>query len=802
MFLHKPAESLGKSETEKRRAPSYKDGKQPSVLLCGLIIAVTLTAIAVTIFLGQRNHHETVRLATEQFNRQQLILARSAGTGIETFMADVDDDLLALSNFAVVQRMEPGILERMEVLYTGIPTQTSFRRLDKNGILRFIYPNEGWRKDLIGRDYSQETFFQNARETGEVAISGLIINEAGQRRIRIARPVCIEGESGDREFNGVIVCSVDPSTMSKPYVSPIVSGETRYAAWLLNEDGIFLAHYEEAFVGRDAFKVRAETNPELSYVAIDSIQRHMMAGEEGVSRYVSGWHWGERGIVEKFIAYTPVHVFDKVWSMAVCAPVDEVKRITSKAYRDHLYALAFAILILTATGAFFFVAFYHWTRSLRQEIERRRQAEERIVHLNAVLRAIRNVNQVITKVKDRQELLQGSCDSLIETRGYHSAWIAITEKDGRFATAAHAGVTKSFPAMIDKLKSGELTPCLRQAFDQSGVMVVAKSAIECGECPLVGTYVDKNRMIAGLEYEGRVYGFLTVTAAIEMPVDEEEQALFGEVAEDIAFALHTIEVEAERKRGEEELKKFATALEEARNNLEQRVEERTRELKEAHEALVRKERLAVLGQLASSVGHELRNPLGVIKNACYFLNMKIKTIEDEAVKENIKTMNCEIDTANQIITDLLDFVRIKAPVRQEVDINQLVKETLSRSLIPEDITVITDLAEHIAPVFIDPVQVGQVFLNLTQNAVQAMGEGGSLKISTRVRKGAKEVVFVDEGCGIPESNLGKIFEPLFTTKAKGIGLGLAVSKSLAEENRGTILVESEEGKGSRFTVRF
>jgi len=801
MFLRKLAESLGKSETEKRQAPSYKDGKQPSVLRCVLIIAVTLTAIAVTIFLGQRNHRETVRLATEQFNQQQLILARSAVTGIETFMADLDDALLALSNFAVVRRMEPGILERMEVLYTGIPTQTSFRRLDKNGILRFIYPNEGWRKDLIGRDYSQETFFQNARETGEVAISGLIINEAGQRRIGIARPVYIEGESGDREFNGVIVCSVDPGTMSKPYVSPIVSGKTGYA-WLLNEDGIFVTHHEAEFVGRDAFKVRAEIDPELSYDTIDRIQRQMMAGEEGVSRYVSGWHRGERGIVEKLIAYTPVHVFDKVWSVAVCAPVDEVERITSKAYRDHLYALGFAILILTAAGAFFFVAFYHWTRSLRQEIERRRQAEERIVHLNAVLRAIRNVNQLIAKVKDRQELLQGSCDSLIETRGYHSAWIAITEKDGRFATAAQAGVNKSFLAMINKLKSGELTPCIRQAFEQSGVMVVAKPAIECGECPLVGTYVDKNRMIARLEHEGRVYGFLTVTAAIEMPVDEKEQALFGEVAEDIAFALHTIEVEAERKRGEEELKKFAAALEEARNNLEQKVEERTRELREAHEALVRKERLAVLGQLASGVGHELRNPLGVIKNACYFLNMKIKTIEDEAVKENIKTMNREIHTANQIITDLLDFVRIKAPVRQEVDINQLVKETLSRSLAPEDITVITDLAEHIAPVSIDPVQVGQVFLNLTQNAVQAMGEGGALKISTRVRKGAKEVVFVDEGCGIPESNLGKIFEPLFTTRAKGIGLGLAVSKSLAEENGGTILVESEEGKGSRFTVRF
>lgn len=163
---------------------SYKNGKMPSVLLYIIIIAITLAAIAVTIFLGKKNHRETIRLATEQFSRQQLILARSAARGIETFIVDVDDDLFALSNFPVVQRMETGILDRMEVLHQGIPSQTSSRRLDKNGILRFIYPNEGWRKDLTGQNYSEETWFQKAKKTGEVVVSRLIINEAGERRIR------------------------------------------------------------------------------------------------------------------------------------------------------------------------------------------------------------------------------------------------------------------------------------------------------------------------------------------------------------------------------------------------------------------------------------------------------------------------------------------------------------------------------------------------------------------------------------------------------------------------------------------
>ncbi len=369
-------------------------------LLHIFIIVITLAAIAVAIFLSNKNHGETIRSATEQFNRQQLILARSAATGIETFVSDVYDDMLALSNFPVVQRMEPGILERMEVLYKGIPPQTSSRRLDKNGILRFIYPNEGWWKDLIGRDYSQDAYFKKAKEAGgKVVISGLIANEVGERRIRVARPIYIENEKGAKEFNGVIICSFDPKILDKLYISPVISGETGYA-WVLNEDGIFLAHHEEEFVCRNAFTARIDTNPKLSYDGINNIQRQMMAGEEGLGRYVSGWHRGYKGKIEKLIAYTPVHVFDKVWSVAVCAPVDEIEGITRKAYRNELYSLGFIIFILTTAGIFFFIIFHRWAHSLQREIEIRKQAEERIIHLNAILRAIRNVNQLIITEKD------------------------------------------------------------------------------------------------------------------------------------------------------------------------------------------------------------------------------------------------------------------------------------------------------------------------------------------------------------------------------------------------------------------
>jgi len=443
-------------------------GKRPPVWVLAVVVAITLIVVAVAIFLSRKTYVETSKMAIEQFNQQQLILARSAAAGIEYFIADVEDDMLALSNFPVVQRMEPGILERMEVLYKGIPLQTSSRRLDKNGILRFIYPNEGWRKDLIGQDYSQATCFQKAKETGEVVISGLIINEAGERRIQVVRPVYVEDEKGTRVFNGVVIGSFDQKALSKLYISPILSGETGYA-WLLNEDGVFLAHHEVEFVGQDAFKVRAETNSELSYDLIDNIQRQMMGGEEGVGRYVSGWHRGERGKIEKLIAYTPVHVFDKVWSVAVCAPVDEVEWITRKSRRNELYTLGFVVIILTAAGASFFIALYRWTRSLQQEIETRKQVEERITHLAAVLRGVRNVNQLITREKDRDRLLQGACDRLIETPGYHSAWIALFDGSRGLVATAEAGLGKGFLPLVERLKRGELIDCGQRTLSQSGV---------------------------------------------------------------------------------------------------------------------------------------------------------------------------------------------------------------------------------------------------------------------------------------------------------------------------------------------
>src|SRR3990170_3565795 len=230
------------------------------------------------------------------------------------------------------------------------------------------------------------------------------------------------------------------------------------------------------------------------------------------------------------------------------------------------------------------------------------------------------------------------------------------------------------------------------------------------------------------------------------------------------------------------------------------LEEKTRELETAQEELVRKERLAILGQLAGGGSHELRNPLGVMKNSVYYLKMVLP--EDERVRKHLGIMEREVTTSTRIVSDLLDFARAKPPDQAPTDLSELVREVLDRTPLAENVEVVARLAPDLPPVAVDALQVQQVLGNLITNGAQAMPEGGTLTIETARAEGGARVAVSDTGAGIAPENLEKIFQPLFTTKAKGIGLGLAVAQGLAEANGGTISVESAVGRGSRFLVVF
>ena len=184
----------------------------------------------------------------------------------------------------------------------------------------------------------------------------------------------------------------------------------------------------------------------------------------------------------------------------------------------------------------------------------RKKTEEKMRHLSLVLQAIRNVNQQITKEKDRDRLLQGVCDMLTLTHGFHNAWIALLDEDRRLVTTAEAGLGKDFMLMVERLKRGELIDCGQRALRQFDVVITRDPPSTCTDCPLSTKYSGRGAITVRLEHDGKVYGLLSVSTPAGLTADEGEQTLFKEVAGDIAFALHSIALEEERKRAEEALR--------------------------------------------------------------------------------------------------------------------------------------------------------------------------------------------------------------------------------------------------------
>jgi signal transduction histidine kinase len=258
----------------------------------------------------------------------------------------------------------------------------------------------------------------------------------------------------------------------------------------------------------------------------------------------------------------------------------------------------------------------------------------------------------------------------------------------------------------------------------------------------------------------------------------------------------------ELQTSNEELKSTTEELESTNEELKstnEEMEASNEELRETQEKLLQQEKLAAVGQLASGVGHELRNPLGVMKNAVYFIKSKVG-MEDEKLAKHLKIMEKEIDSATKIISDLLGFSRTRKPAISPNDINHVVEEALSAIECPPNVRISKELNTRLPQAMVDPDQLRQVLLNLALNGIQAMNDGGILTVVTCPVDSAIEVQFKDTGVGIPKENLSKLFDPFFTTKARGIGLGLAVSHGIVERNKGKIAVESAVGKGSVFTV--
>jgi two-component system, NtrC family, sensor kinase len=245
-------------------------------------------------------------------------------------------------------------------------------------------------------------------------------------------------------------------------------------------------------------------------------------------------------------------------------------------------------------------------------------------------------------------------------------------------------------------------------------------------------------------------------------------------------------------------------------NLEVRVEERTRELREAQEKLVQTEKLASMGKLSASVAHEINNPLAGVLTYAKLLTRKLRKGPPDAegvglILRNLALIERETERCSTIVKNLLDFARQREPALRDTDLNTVLSEVLALINHRLEMAAITQQRElgELPVMRADHDQLRQVFLNITMNACDAMGRGGTLTVRSRLLPAGKEVEVevADTGPGILPEHLGKIFDPFFTTKEKGTGLGLSVVYGIVQRHGGTIEVRCPPEGGTVFVTR-
>ncbi|MCW8830637.1 MAG: PAS domain S-box protein, partial [Gammaproteobacteria bacterium] len=255
-----------------------------------------------------------------------------------------------------------------------------------------------------------------------------------------------------------------------------------------------------------------------------------------------------------------------------------------------------------------------------------------------------------------------------------------------------------------------------------------------------------------------------------------------------------------------ERKAVERKLEEYRSDLERLVADRTTELEKTHEELVRKERLATLGQLTATVSHELRNPLGAMKPSLYIIEKKSDK-NDERLQQAIARVDRNINRCDRIIDELLDFTRITDLERHLVRIDEWLESVINEQTIKKGIRVEKDLSLKDIELLVDSDRLRRAVINVVENACHAMlddnqkvTKNACLNIKTQASDERVEIIITDTGSGIAENILEKIFEPLFSTKGFGVGLGMPTVKQIMEQHGGGVEIESEPDKGSVVTL--
>ncbi|MCK4519236.1 MAG: GAF domain-containing protein, partial [Candidatus Omnitrophica bacterium] len=443
-----------------------------------------------------------------------------------------------------------------------------------------------------------------------------------------------------------------------------------------------------------------------------------------------------------------------------------------------------------------------------EELKRQKEDIQRKVKSQLALTA---VFSLVSQSLNLQEILNNALDRILEVIRVDRGCIFLLDREKEeLNLRVHRGFSADYIKSITWLELKEDNMYTEVA--RTGKPVIIANISEDPRLTIGGSEKRSVRSCAciPLMSKGKIVGVLSLLSRSYYRLVPEEMRMLNSIGAAVGVAVENARLYETVKSWGEKLEKIVEErtkdLSDARKatlNILEDIDEAYKELKEAQAQLVQKERLAAIGQMAAVMGHELRNPLTGVKMAAYYLNEKLKKIGSPLTK-SVQDIEKETERASLIISNILEFSRPPKLFLNPVDINVILEEAINSAQGKKwlkDIKVIKDFQSPGLMVALDAFRFRQALDNIILNAHQAMPAGGELTVRAKVVKDELEIRISDSGGGIAKENIKRIFEPFFTDKHRGVGLGLAVVSEVVKGHNGSISVESEAGKGSTFIIR-
>ncbi len=417
-------------------------------------------------------------------------------------------------------------------------------------------------------------------------------------------------------------------------------------------------------------------------------------------------------------------------------------------------------------------------------VQANRQLEQRVREL----RILYSIGKSVTSLLDPGKVLNRIVEAGVYITGAEEgSLLLLDEETGELYMRAARGLgekhARGFRLKVEDSIAGQVV--------RTGEPIMVRTKEDEEKLKVKTDYLVNSLLNVPLKVQDKVIGVLSMdNRSTDHPFKENDLYLLSALADYAAIAI-------ENARLYEELRRFASEL-------EQRVEQRTEELRKAQEQLLQAEKLAAIGQLAAGVAHEINNPIGVILGFAQVISKKLT--EDDPLSNPLATVEKEALRCKSIVQNLLDFARRSEPALRPINVNTVLEATcalVEHKFSSQNVEIIKGYDPNLPEIMADENQLQQVFVNIILNAFQAMPGGGELRITTRRMGSEVQILFSDTGVGISPENLKRIFDPFFTTKevGQGTGLGLSVSYGIIEQHNGTIEVESRVGVGSTFTIK-